>query len=311
MEQTVAYYKKTSTGSWSPARTQKQDDTYGIPGKSIDKPTLGIIHPQTGSVHLHNEAIAVMNESIWGPDKKPFAELIPDFPERVPEMIGSDYWPWNIFDPTDPSTYPTSQYPPDAPWIVALNSFRGWECYSDSPEGALYQNMHWFDDDPDKALEIWTICGITKYRRQKETGDQCKVPNPEYPIVEQQRMDAFDAYNTLVRSNLVPVGYYQFQGLPLNLSTQEYQWGINGVRMAPDPAHKLAVQQVRATDSTFKRLPAAMRNPEIITVRTSSGNYLQDLYEHTYKLRVGDPSLKLGITPWDLSKAAKMAYLVK
>ena len=195
MQQTVAYCRKTATGSLIRLKSQVQDDTYGVAGKAIKAPhTLGFVHPD-GSLLTHGNLLAEMKKPVWGPDgNQLFKDLIPDFPAKVPEMIGTDYWPWFDFDPDDPDTYPTSQYPPGAPWIPGLNNFRGWECQDEEIPNMLYQNMHWFNDDPQKALNIWTACGITRYRRQKETGDQCMSPNPEYATVEAQRADAFEEY---------------------------------------------------------------------------------------------------------------------
>lgn len=301
--QIVKYYTKTSYGKWTVRKSQVQDDTYGVDGKPIRTPhTLGLLR-EDGKLLLGNTLLLELKKPIWGDNNDQlFSDLIPDFPAKVPEKLVTDTYQWFSFDPDNPETYPKSECPPDSPWYSQYNGPRGWECENKLYPGMYYQNMHWFLDKPEEMAYIWKVLNIWRYRQQADPGISAWQPNPEYPIVEAQRAEAGRQWRALVERYLIPVGSFQFQGLPLNTATVEYQWDIDGVRMTPDPKHKLA----NGPGGTgWKMIPTPLRNPEIITVNTSNGPIVKDLYDSIYQMKTYEYST------WDISKDAKIAYLTK
>jgi len=282
--QTVKYYEKTSFGSWTRRKTQVQDDTYGIAGKSITLSRLGVV--KDGKLYIGDELLALLNTMN-------FKDSIPDFPAAVSQYLPSEQWPSYLFDPDDPATYPQTETPEGIT--------RGWECQDSRYPGRHYQNMHW---NGIETAEEWRVLHVCDYRRQTTGSDHPRVPNPEYPIIEAQRAEAGQVYSNLIRTTFVPVASYQFQGLPLNAAGEDrYQWSIDGVKSPPIPGHRLAVV-AGSTGAGWKLIPTPMRNPEKVIVNTSGGAIVRDLYESIY-------SIKEQSTTWDLTKDLKMAYLIK
>lgn len=302
--QTVIYYTKNTSGQWMLSKSQNQDDTYGIAGKSIRTPyTMGVINPVNGKLLTSVNLLDRLEQPIWGPNNDQyFIDLIPDFPAKVPATLPDTQWQSFPFDPQNPETYPKTECPPDSQSYPEYGGPRGWECQPLNHPNQHYQNMHWYGVA--ESLPAWTILKIVSYRRQKDAWDNPVIPNPDYPIVEAERAAAGVEYNNLVRSELIPVATYQFQGLPLDANGVEYQWSINGVKSPPIPGHKLAVTMTSPTTSTWKMIQVQMRNPEIIKVNTSGGVWTRELYEETYATKTNE-------SRWDLTKEAKMLFLTQ
>lgn len=310
--QTVAYYSKTSFGGWTREKIQVQDDTYGVAGKTINHGpnTLGVLDEDGKLLHL-DKLHQRMLLPVWGPNKDQlFADLIPDFPAKVPEMISAAQWQSFPFNPDDPATYPQTECPPGSQFYPLLDGIRGWECQHKRYPGLHYQNVHWMGEE---SINVWRIMEVSNYRQQKDATDNPYIPNPEYSIIEAQRAAAGQAYSDLIRSTLFPVGYYQFQSLPLNggYGDKTYKWKIGIPTITeetpmidPIPGHKLAAVVTSGSGSPWIFRPAPMRNPEMHLLRTSAGNYLIDLYKQVY-------DLKTQWTTWDSTKEMKMIYLTK
>lgn len=310
--QTVAYFSwnpLTPAFPWTRDKIQVQDDTYGIAGKSVNSGpnTLGMLDEDGKLLHL-DKLHQKMLLPIWGPNKDQlFADLIPVFPVSVPATITSSLWQEFAFDPDDPTTYPQTECPPGASFFPELNGIKGWECQHKRYPNLHYQNVHWMGAE---SVNVWRVMEVSTYRRQKETFDNPIIPNPQYPIVEAQRAEAGIAYENLIRSTFFPVGYYQFQSLPLNggYGDKVYKWYISGVNddkhFDPIPGHKLAAVVTGGSGSPFIHRPAPMRNPEMHYYRTSAGNYWKDLYESVYKS-------KSDSSTWNITKEMKMVFLTK
>lgn len=270
--QTLFYSAKRLDGKSGISRTETHDTEYGRFGKQVYNPYL-LALPKNGKYLTKSTALTQLNKPIWGPNgNQPFYELLPVLPPAVSQYLSSGdyYYPWHEFDPNDTSTWPTEN--PD--------NGRGWECEDKTYPGRYYQNL-FIDTCP-----IWGMLNIYRYRKQKRDLEVVVIDNPDYPIVEAERESKYEELVNLVKSTLVPMGYYSFATLPVETKVgyTPYTWKIDGVVTTPTYDFQFAT-----ANGGFKNYIRPMRKPEPITIKWrdnktgQTGTWVKDAWEIAYE----------------------------
>lgn len=297
MNETYAILGFLSGGRTTLRESGTHDTDYGKAGKTVRTPH--VLRMIKDGVLLSGAAtMAELNKPQWGNGSQTMEEILPVLPAKVPKFLPSGFWDWHPYDPSNPPTQDPFEI-----WSGLTGNAMYWELEGDQV-GKYFQgagnSVH--IKDVNGNLVVWNILGIQRYRRMKQGTEPSFIPNPQFPIVEAEREEKKAQFEAIIRATLVPVGHYQFRGLPTGDDPRRtdpnkfgYGWRINGEDIPVDPTHRLAIPAWG-----WKFLPAPMRNPENHAYKGRDSRtgvvttIVVDLYEQTFETALKNA---LDVTP--------------